>query len=204
MSLELLTEVVGRRPSPGWEESWRRKCALGRQSVAVGRFGIRGNRRCRWSEEVRDGAAVVAVGRFGIRGNRRCRWSEVGEEGELGGELGVGEGGDDDGFVDGRRSGEAAGSDGVGALGQGFGDPGGVVGGVEAGVHLEGFGGALSLDFKVSLFSLSFVIVRERAPESHSAGSVCHLRRRRPWCAVKRLLRFGARCALAMDSQDSC
>ena len=63
---------------------------------------------------------------------------------------------------------------------------------------------SLSLDFKVSLFSLSFVIVRERAPESHSAGSVCHLRRRRPWCTVKRLRRFGARCALAMDSQDSC
>ena len=41
-------------------------------------------------------------------------------------------------------------------------------------------------DFTVSLFSLSFVIVRERAPESHSAGSVCHLRRRRPWCAVKK------------------
>ena len=62
----------------------------------------------------------------------------------------------------------------------------------------------LSLVFKVSLFSLSFVIERERAPESHSAGSVCHLRRRRPWCAVKRLLQFGARCALAKDSQDSC
>ena len=67
-----------------------------------------------------------------------------------------------------------------------------------------GASSSLSLVFKVSLFSLSFVIVRERAPESHSAGSVCHLRRRRPWCAVKRLLRFGARCALAMDSQDSC
>jgi len=55
---------------------------------------------------------------------------------------------------------------------------------------------------KVSLFSLSFVIVRERAPELHSAGSVCHLHRRRPWCATKRLLRFGTRCAFAMDSQD--
>ena len=38
----------------------------------------------------------------------------------------------------------------------------------------------LSLAFKVALFSLSFAIVRERAPESHSARSVCHLRRRRP------------------------
>jgi len=38
-----------------------------------------------------------------------------------------------------------------------------------------------------SLFvSLSFAIERERAPESHSAGSVCHLRRRRPLCAVKK------------------
>jgi len=36
--------------------------------------------------------------------------------------------------------------------------------------------------FKVSLFSLSFVIVRERAPVSHSTGSVCHLR---PWCTAK-------------------
>jgi len=62
---------------------------------------------------------------------------------------------------------------------------------------------SLSLVFKAPLFSLSFVIVRERTLESHSAGSDCHLRRRRPWCAVKRLLRFGARCALAKDSQDS-
>ena len=63
---------------------------------------------------------------------------------------------------------------------------------------------SLSLVFEVSLFSISFVIVRERAPELHSAGSNCHLRRRRPWCAVKRLLRFRARCALAKDFQDSC
>ena len=42
----------------------------------------------------------------------------------------------------------------------------------------------LSLVFKVSLFSLSFAIVRERAPESHSARSVCHLRRRRPWTGL--------------------
>jgi len=72
---------------------------LGRQSVAVGRFG------------------------FGGAGGGGCR--KLCEEGELGGELGVGEGalrlveeaegcgegGGDDGFVDGRRSGEAAGSD---------------------------------------------------------------------------------------------
>jgi len=51
---------------------------------------------------------------------------------------------------------------------------------------------------KVSVFSLSLVTVRERAPESHLAGSVCHLRRRRLWCAVKRLLHFAARCALAI------
>ena len=63
---------------------------------------------------------------------------------------------------------------------------------------------SLSLVFKVSLFSLSCVIVRERALESHSAGLDCQLRRRRPWCAVKRLLRNGARCAFANDSQDSC
>ena len=42
-----------------------------------------------------------------------------------------------------------------------------------------------------------------RALESHSAGSDCHLRRRWPWYTVMRLLRFGARCALAKDSQDS-
>ena len=72
---------------------------LGRQPVAVGRFG------------------------FGGAGGGGCR--KLCEEGELGGELGVGEGalrlveeaegcgegGGDDGFVDGRRSGEAAGSD---------------------------------------------------------------------------------------------
>ena len=52
---------------------------------------------------------------------------------------------------------------------------------------------SLPLAFKASLFSLLFVILRERAPESHSAGSVCHLRRRRPWCAAKKLLCFGAR-----------
>jgi len=51
---------------------------------------------------------------------------------------------------------------------------------------------SLSLVFKVPLFSLSFVIVRERAPGSYSAGSVCRLRLRRPWCAVKKLLRPGA------------
>jgi len=62
---------------------------------------------------------------------------------------------------------------------------------------------ARALALLVSLFSLSFVIVRGRAPDSHSSGSVCHLRRRRPWCAVKRLLRFGA-FALAIDSKDSC
>ena len=58
--------------------------------------------------------------------------------------------------------------------------------------------------FLVFVFSLSFAIVLERAPESHSAGSVCHLRRRRPRCAVKRLVRFGARCAILLDSQDPC
>ena len=48
----------------------------------------------------------------------------------------------------------------------------------------------------LSVFSLSFVMVRERVPESHLAGSVYHLRRRRLWYAAKRLRRFGARCAL--------
>jgi len=48
---------------------------------------------------------------------------------------------------------------------------------------------SLSLVFKFSLFSLSFVIVRERAPESHSAGSVCHLLRWRPWCAMEGIRR---------------
>jgi len=56
----------------------------------------------------------------------------------------------------------------------------------------------------LSLFSLSFAIVRERTLEAHSARSDCHLRQRRRRCAVKRPLRFDARCALANDSQDSC
>ena len=63
--------------------------------------------------------------------------------------------------------------------------------------RLFGLGFLFVLSFsgfqEVSLVSLSFVTVRERAPESNSAGSVCHLRRRRPWSAVNRLLRFGAR-----------
>ena len=43
----------------------------------------------------------------------------------------------------------------------------------------------LSLVLTVSVCSLSLVIVCEGAPEPHSAGSLCHLRRRQPWCAVK-------------------
>jgi len=55
----------------------------------------------------------------------------------------------------------------------------------------------LSLASSVSVFFLSFVIVRECAPESNSAGSICHLRRRRPWCAVKWRLLLG-------DSRVKC